>query len=309
MLRPVDVAGHRAGRPAAAPLLRAAGEPVVGGLGPERVEDRVEQRQVDHLAPAAVHLHLPERRHGREGASEAGDRVGEIHRRQDGLAIREAVHVGEAREPLDQRAETGTTPVGSCLAPTRNPHDHEPRLDRVQLGGRETHGLERSRPEALDQHGGPGNELADQRDGVRMPEVEAEAALVARMDLPGRLDAVDAPAPQRVTVARLDLDDVGAEIGEVLAEQVAGDEAGQVDDPHAFQGARRGGAIVIGPGQDRLGFSGMRHGPVQETGCRPRGAARGRVRGRSPAPRCRSGARCRRDRARAASGRRHRTGW
>src|SRR5262249_5385227 len=50
--------------------------------------------------------------------------------------------------------------------------------------------------------------------------------------LPIGRDTLDAPIAQRIALLRiLDLDDLGAEIGELQAQHVAGDEPRQVDDP------------------------------------------------------------------------------
>jgi hypothetical protein len=56
-------------------------------------------------------------------------------------------------------------------------------------------------------------------------QVERHALLVAAIDLPRRLDALDAPRAQRVAFGRLDLDHLGAEIGELQREHVARDQA------------------------------------------------------------------------------------
>ena len=53
-------------------------------------------------------------------------------------------------------------------------------------------------------------------------------------------DALGLPGAQRVALLRvLDLQDLGAEIGELRGYRVAGDEPRQVDDPHPVE--RTGG--------------------------------------------------------------------
>jgi hypothetical protein len=63
------------------------------------VEERIEERQVDHLAEAAVHFDLAQRDHHARRAVEAGVRIGHVHRRQHRLAVGEAVERREARDP------------------------------------------------------------------------------------------------------------------------------------------------------------------------------------------------------------------
>ena len=55
-------------------------------------------------------------------------------------------------------------------------------------------------------------------------------------------DAVGLPGAQRVAFLRVfDLDDLGAEIGELQADHVARYEARHVDDPHPVERTRRPG--------------------------------------------------------------------
>ncbi len=57
-----------------------------------------------------------------------------------------------------------------------------------------------------------------------------------------QLPAGVAPVAQRIARGRLDLDDVGAEIGELERQHVAGDQPRQVE--HAHAGERSGGGRV-----------------------------------------------------------------
>ncbi len=57
-----------------------------------------------------------------------------------------------------------------------------------------------------------------------------------------QLLAAVTPVAQRVARGRLDLDDVGAEIGELEGKHVAGDEPRQVE--HAHAGERPGGGGI-----------------------------------------------------------------
>src|SRR5207249_3618022 len=70
-------------------------------------------------------------------------------------------------------------------------------------------------------------------------QFQAQALLAARIEFPGDRHAARLPSAQRVARRRLDLDHLGAEIGEYLCERVAGHEARQVEDAHAFERAAR----------------------------------------------------------------------
>ena len=92
----------------------------------------------------------------------------------------------------------------------------------VQVLRAETHRLKRPRAEILDQHLGGGSEVEQQLAPPRFPEAQCEALLVARIDLPVDADTVGLPGAQRVALLRvLDLDHLGAEIGELEADHVA----------------------------------------------------------------------------------------
>jgi len=102
----IDVARRRGVGAVAGALLDGAGQPVDRGLGPEHGENGFEQRQVDDLAARAA-VARAQRRHHRECAVEAGDHVGERHRGQHRLAVREAGAGRKAAHGFDQGAETG----------------------------------------------------------------------------------------------------------------------------------------------------------------------------------------------------------
>ena len=118
-----DVARRGRLRAAAGALAHRAGQPVDRRLGGDEREQRVEQRQVDDLAGAALGLDLAQRDHHRKGAIEPGDHVGERGRRQGRLAVGKTGARGIARHALDQGAEAGPVAVGPVLAPAGNPQD------------------------------------------------------------------------------------------------------------------------------------------------------------------------------------------
>ena len=81
-------------------------------------------------------------------------------------------------------------------------------------------------------------------------QIERNAALVARVDLPEDLDILHAPAAKVVTLlGMLYLDDIRAEVGKDVRHHVPGNKPRQVDDPNV--GKR--------PARSRLGTFGSVH--------------------------------------------------
>ncbi len=197
------------------------------------------------LAPApafAGAVARPQRGDDGEGAVEAGDHVGERERRQHRLAIGETGAGGKAAHRLDQRAETRQRRVRPGLAEAGDAHDDESGIFREQHIGAEPDLLERARPKILDQHVRAGDEAQQCVLRAVVAEVEHDRALVARVGLPVQLPASVTPVAQRIARGRLDLDDVGAEIGELKRKHVAGDQPRQVE--HAHTGQRSGGGGI-----------------------------------------------------------------
>jgi hypothetical protein len=231
--------GAGIGRAAAGARLHLARQAVARRLRAEHLEDRIEQRQVDHLPAAAVHLDFAQRDHRRGRAVQPGIRIGHVHRRQHRLAVGKTVERGESRNAFDQGAEARTAPVRAGLAPTRDAHDHKLRVPREHQLGREAHLLQRVGAEALHQDGGRFDELQQQRDRLGLAQLEREALLVAGVELPVQLHAFRAPRAQRVARLGLDLDHFGAEIGEHAREGVAGHQPREVEDANASEGPVR----------------------------------------------------------------------
>ncbi len=187
-----------------------------------------------------LRLDLAQRHHHRKGAIEPGDHVGERRRRQGRLAVRKSGARRVAGHALDQGAEAGPVAVGTALTPAGNPQNDETRVVPVQNLRPEPHRLERPRTEILDQHLGGGQEFEEQLAPARLAQAHRQALLVARIDLPVHADPVGLPGAQRVAALRiLDLQHLRAEIGELQAHHVAGDQARHVDHPHPVERADR----------------------------------------------------------------------
>src|SRR5581483_12333692 len=82
------------------------------------------------------------------------------------------------------------------------------------------------------------HETPEQGLATRVGEVQRDRALAARVHLPPQLAAIAQPRAQRIAAPRvLDLDDVGAVVGQPRREHAARDESGAVDDANAAEGA------------------------------------------------------------------------
>ena len=121
--RLVDVARAGDVRPAALALRHDARRLVHRRIGADHRMDRLQQRQIDDLALAALDLDLAQRDHGGIGAVEPGHHVGERRRRQHRRAVGKAGLGRVARHALHQRAEARLLGVGPRLPPARDAHD------------------------------------------------------------------------------------------------------------------------------------------------------------------------------------------
>src|SRR5215472_16534951 len=159
---------------------------------------------------------------------------------QPWLAVGKAGARGIAGHALDQGAEAGPVTVRAVLPPTGHTQDDQPRVAPVQKFRAETHRFERAGAEILDLHPCGGGEVEEQFAPPWFPQAQRHALLVAAIDLPMDADAVGLPGAQRVAARGvLDLDHLGAEIGELQADHISRDEARHVDDPHPVERTRR----------------------------------------------------------------------
>src|SRR5438046_5523481 len=77
-----------------------------------------------------------------------------------------------------------------------------------------------------------------------LAQLQAQALLAARIEFPGDRHTVRLPGAQRVARRRLDLDHLGAEIGEHLREGVACDQPREIQDAHALERAAHPWGVV-----------------------------------------------------------------
>ena len=224
---------------------RLAGRAVDRRVGTEDRDEGLEQREVDHLAAAALPLNLPEGHHDPERAVEPRHHVGESEGREGRRLVGKAVLVREARHRLDEGPESGLAGVGTGLAVAAHPHHDQVGVAVEQGLGAEPHAFEGAGLEVLDQDPGGRHEVEQDRASGLGSQVERDALLVAGVDLPRAGDAGGGPFPERIAAGRLlDLDHLGAVVGEHMGDRVARHEAGDVEHAHPVERARSVGPVV-----------------------------------------------------------------
>ena len=213
---------------------------VVAGAGEERrhqADHHVLDRDVDSSARAAAAAFVEQcrdRERGNQTAVVAGLVTAQGHRRTVDVArpgrhlVDESAAVGE-RQLSGRRGGPG---AGQTVGRDRRHDQIGPRLDRRLPVGDQDRGVAEQRGEGLavavvvqveDDPALAGVAVQEQRRGFRVAAGCSSRAVAGR---------------------RLDLDHVGAEVGEQLAAVRAGDAFGQLDDTEA--GERRGGRRCFG---------------------------------------------------------------
>jgi hypothetical protein len=128
-------------------------------------------------------------------------------------------------------------PLGSGLAEARHRGVDDARIDGFHVRGAKAELVERPRPVRLEQYVRGARELEQDLDRLRSLEIEHEAALVAvERDEAHALAIADRRrGAAHVALRRLDLDHLGAHVGEQCAGERAGDEIRQLDDLKSCQ--------------------------------------------------------------------------
>ena len=200
--------------------------------------------EVSTTWPRPVSLAGAQRDHDRERGRERGDAVGERERRQERRAVGLAVQRGEAAHRLGERAEAGAPRVRPGLAEAAHARDHEPRVRGRQLVRAGAPALERAGPEVLEHDVRALGEAQEEVAPVGLREVERDEPLVAPERLePEPLAVLARPVPARRVDARrvLDLDHVGAVVGEEHPGERRREERRRLDDADAFERLRAHG--------------------------------------------------------------------
>ena len=210
------------------------------GFRPEIGDHDVEHRHLDVLADAGLFPRVQCRRHRlrREHRRGLVGHDGPDHLRASRLGL--GLDVGEAREALDDRVVDALLGVGSAVAGAADRDVDQARIERAHGRLAEAQPVHHLRPEILHQHVGAGDQLAQDLDALGLLEVDRQRALAAvgryeqGGELAGRIDRL-AAAARDVAARRLDLDHVGALVGQEHRGKRPRHHAGEVDDPHPRQ--------------------------------------------------------------------------
>ena len=122
--------------------------------------------------------------------------------------------MSQAADRLADRPECRLVAIRSVLAVPGNPRDHQARIDRVQPDGTDPQPLQLAGAEIFHQHVRPGGEL--QHDVAILLQIQFDRELVAAMDAEPHRVAVfrRTPAAKRIATRRLQLDHLGAKVGQ-----------------------------------------------------------------------------------------------
>ena len=222
------------------------------GQRPHDLEHRGQKIDVDHL-PHAGAFGMAQRRHHRKRPGQCRHLVGQGNRRQQRRATRLAHQVGQAAQRLGNRGETGMQGIGAVLAETADLQDDQRRIARQQIVRREPERGKLARSHVLDQHIRAVQQGAELRlAGVGL-QVHHHRPLVAVDQFPeiavGLILADPAHPPGRIPRRGLDLDHVGAVVGQIAGNPRCRDHGRQFDHPNPCQ--RRGHGV--GPVTGRHG--------------------------------------------------------
>ena len=231
-----------------------ARDQIVHGDMRDRVHLRVEQREIDVLAAARHLVAVVERGKDRDRRVLAGGHVGDAVADEIGARPRLPVgHAGDAHQAahgLEDRIVAGQLAVRPGLPEAGDRAIDETRVDCsqcrvVEIVAREVAGLE-----VLDQHIGRRGQLLHQRLASDLADIDGHRPLAAiHRQIGRRLAGLAAlrvflrdaqPAHVVAVDGMLDLDHVGAEIGQHLARPGAGEDAAEIENADMRQATGHG---------------------------------------------------------------------
>src|SRR5262249_764279 len=151
----------------------------------------------------------------------------------DRWAIRISRDVADAADGPRDAAEARMLALGSRLPEGGDAHHHQPRVHARQLVVAETPALHRAGTEVLGEDVGAGGEPGDEGLTLGLAQVARDGLLVSPLDPPHVPDTggglVAEPREVVAAAGLLDLDHVGAELGEQRAAEGRGDEGREVE--------------------------------------------------------------------------------
>ncbi len=210
----------------------------------EHHERDVQHRAVDVLALAGA-LALEQRAGEGEGAHRAGRVVDDRRADLDRMDIRRAGRRHHAGQRLDGVVVGRLVSARAVLSEGGHRAVDQLRIDLLHVFVADAEGRECAGPVILDHDVGVLDELLEDRAAALLLQVEGDGPLVralrheAGSHVPPVQCAVVAGLAALVALHRvLDLDHVGAVVGQQLAAPRAGQHAAQVEHAHALQGPR-----------------------------------------------------------------------
>ncbi len=222
-----------------------AGDEKVERLVGEHADLAVDERGIDEAAATGA-LALGERGEDADRGIDAGENIGDRHPRALRLAVGRSRQLHDAAHALGHEVVARARGVGPGLAEAGDGAVDQARVVLGQALVVEAEFGEPADLEILDQHVGASRELADDAASILALEIQLDRALAAvggveigspEMAAVGRLHKGGAPAAGVVARAlALDLDDVGAEIGENLPCPGPRQDAGKLE--HTYSGQR-----------------------------------------------------------------------
>ena len=217
------------------------------GQHPQRT---IEQRQIDLLPPPRPRP-LRQRRLDADDAIEAGEDVDPGHADLLRITCRIAGQLHDAAHALDHEVVSRLAGARPGLPEARDRRIDQPRIARRKRRVIQPEPRQATRLEILDHHIGAVDQRAQTLQVARVIEVAGDAGLAAiggveiggdrlhRAVGAGAVDEGWAPSARVVALRGLDLDDLGAQIGQGLADPGAGQDARQLDDAQTGERAFR----------------------------------------------------------------------
>jgi len=238
VLGPVHAEGGRERMPVAAALRALAGEEISPYPRHQETQCGIEHGHVHMLALARAPL-LQQRGQRGPGGEQAGDHIGHGLADHGGRAFGVARGLHQAAHGLHDDVVGRQVRQRPGLTEARNTHVDQPRIHAAQGHGADAQALGHAGAEVLDHHVGRGGQGGDGLRGIGVLEVEHQALLVAveRREQAAHAFAHGADVAVVIARGRLDLDDLGPQVGQQGRGQRARQHAAEVEDAHAIERA------------------------------------------------------------------------